>query len=340
MVGIEDVARRAGVSTATVSRALSGNGPVSSSSRRKVIEAATLLGYVVSSNASSLASGRTNNIGLIIPCLARWFFSAVVEGAQHALMRHGFDVTLYDLSGEGAERDRVFDQFLQRQRIDGLVAISLELSASEVQRLRALGKPVVAIGGPIDGVMTLAVDDIEISRLATQHLLSLGHTQIAHVGGSERFDTNFHIPTNRHVGYEAALRSAGVEVRPDFTVTADFTIEGGYNSAKQLLGDPRRRPTAIFAACDEMAIGCILAARELGLSVPRDVSIIGIDGHELSEFFGLTTVAQYPREQGSRAVDLVVHQLRPGGESEPTANYLLAHDLIVRGSTAGPPASD
>lgn len=328
------------MSTATVSRALSGNGPVSNAARRKVMEAATLLDYVVSSNASSLASGRTNNIGLIIPALARWFFSAAVEGAQHALMRHGYDVTLYDLSGEGAERDRVFDQFLQRQRIDGLVAISLELSASEVQRLRALGKPVVAIGGPIEGITTLAVDDAEISRLATQHLLSLGHTQIAHVGGADRFDTNFHIPTNRHVGYELALRNAGIEIRPDYTVTADFTIEGGYHSAKQLLGDPRRRPTAIFAACDEMAIGCILAARDLGLSVPRDVSIIGIDGHELSEFFGLTTIAQYPREQGARAVDLVVGQLRPGGELEPTANLPLAHDLIVRTSTAGPPVPD
>jgi len=340
LLGIDEVARRAGVSTATVSRALSGNGPVSSASRRKVIEAAALLDYVVSSNASSLASGRTKNIGLIIPCLARWYFSAAVEGAQHALMRHGYDVTLYDLSGEGAERDRVFDQFLQRQRIDGLVAISLELSASEIERLRALGKPVVAIGGPIEGIVTLAVDDIEISRLATQHLLTLGHTQIAHVGGSEKFDANFHIPTNRHVGYELALRDAGIETRPDFTVTADFTIEGGYHSAKQLLGDPRRRPTAIFAACDEMAIGCILAARDLGLAVPRDVSIVGIDGHELAEFFGLTTVEQYPREQGSRAVDLVVGQLQPDAPAEETVSLPLAHDLVVRTSTARPPAAE
>jgi LacI family repressor for deo operon, udp, cdd, tsx, nupC, and nupG len=340
LVGIEDVARRAGVSTATVSRALSGNGPVSKASRRKVVEAAALLDYVVSSSASGLASGRTNNIGLIIPALARWYFSATVEGAQQALMKHGYDVTLYGLSGEGAERDRVFDLFLQRQRIDGLVAISLELSPSEVQRLRALGKPVVAIGGPIDGIVTLAVDDIEISRLATQHLLALGHTEIAHVAGAERFDSNFHIPTNRHVGYELALRDAGIEIRLDFTVNADFTIEGGYHSAKQLLGDPRRRPTAIFAACDEMAIGCILAARELGLVVPRDVSIIGIDGHELSEFFGLTTVAQYPREQGSRAVDLVVEQLRPGAEAEHAVNLPLAYDLIVRTSTASPPVID
>lgn len=337
MVGIEDVARRAGVSTATVSRALSGNGPVSSASRRKVADAAASLEYVVSSNASSLASGRTNNIGLIIPGLARWFFAAAVEGAQHALMRHGYDVTLYDLSGVGKERDRVFDLFLQRQRIDGLIAISLELSPGEVQRLRALGKPVVGVGGPIEGIVTLAVDDVAISRLATEHLLTLGHTQIAHVGGAETFDLNFHIPTNRHVGYGLALTDAGIEIRPDFTVTADFTIEGGYHSAKQLLGDPRRRPTAIFAACDEMAIGCMLAARELGLVVPRDVSIIGIDGHELSEFFGLTTISQDPRAQGERAVELLVDLLRPGGQPERSLSLPLAYELIVRSSTAVPP---
>lgn len=336
MVSIEDVARRAGVSTATVSRALSGNGPVSAAAREKVAEAASALDYVVSSTASSLASGRTKNVGLIVPYLARWFFISAVEGAQQALMRHGYDVTLYNLSGGGGERDSVFDVFLQRQRIDGIIAISLELSPAEVASLHALGKPVVGVGGPIEGVRTLTVDDVAISRLATEHLLSLGHERIAHVGGSETYDLDFHIPTNRRVGYELALREAGIEPKPEYFTSADFTIEGGYHAAKQLLGNPRSRPTAIFAAADEMAIGCILAARDLGLVVPRDVSIIGIDGHELSEFFGLTTIAQYPRAQGEHAVDILMNELSPGKHAEVPSNIPLGYDLIVRSSTSRP----
>jgi DNA-binding LacI/PurR family transcriptional regulator len=268
--------------------------------------------------------------------LARWFFISAVEGAQQALMRHGYDVTLYNLSGGGGERDSVFDVFLQRQRIDGIIAISLELSPVEVASLHALGKPVVGVGGPIEGVRTLTVDDVAISRLATEHLLALGHERIAHVGGSETYDLDFHIPTNRRVGYELALREAGIEPRPEYFTSADFTIEGGYHAAKQLLGNPRSRPTAIFAAADEMAIGCILAARDLGLVVPRDVSIIGIDGHELSEFFGLTTIAQYPRAQGEHAVDILMNELRPGKHAEVPGNIPLGYDLIVRSSTSRP----
>lgn len=337
MASIEDVAQRAGVSTATVSRALSGNGPVSAATRKKVADAASALDYVVSSSASSLASGRTKNVGLMVPYLTRWFFTSVVQGAQQALMRHGYDVTLYNLSGSMAERESVFDVFLQRKRIDGIITVSLKLSASEVERIHAFGKPAVGVGGPIRGVRTLTLDDDAVSSLATSHLLALGHTHIAHIGGSENDNRDFHIPTNRRHGYEMALRSAEIEPRPEFFVTADFTIEGGYHAAKQLLGNPVRRPTAIFASSDEMAIGCILAARDLGLVVPRDISIIGIDGHELSEFFGLTTVAQYPQAQGEHAVEILMNLLIPGKHPEIPKNTPIGYDLIVRSSTSRPP---
>ena len=138
---------------------------------------------------------------------------------------------------------------------------------------------------------TLTIDDVAVARLATEHLIGLGHRRIAHIGGDIEFDLDFHLPTNRRIGYEGALRDAGIEVDPRLFAPADFTIKGGYHAAKQLLGVPHDRPTAIFAASDEMAIGSILAARDLGLIVPRDVSIIGIDDHDLSDFFGLSTTA-------------------------------------------------
>lgn len=339
MPGIDDVARLAGVSTATVSRALSGNGPVSQTTRARVVQAATDLGYVVSSNASSLASGRTRNIGAVVPHLNRWFFTSVIEGAERVLLRRGYDLTLYNLSGDGDERQRVFEHHLLRNRVDAVFAVSLELAEQEVSRLLALGKPLVGVGGPLPGVSTLRIDDVAVAHLATDHLISLGHRHIAHSGASHEFDLDFHIPTSRRLGYEQALTEAGIPVDERLHRAADFTLPGGYEAAKQLLGTPHDRPTAIFAASDEMAIGALLAARDLGLSVPRDVSVIGIDDHPLAEFFGLSTVAQHPVAQGERAAEILLAALdasRRGGPAarpEPVGHVAPA-DLIVRSSTA------
>jgi len=336
MTGIDDVARRAGVSPATVSRALSGNGPVSAATRKKVEQTASELGYVVSSSASSLASGRSRNVGLVVPFLGRWFFAAVVEGAEEALMRHGYDLTLYNLSGGAEARRSVFEHFLLRKHVDAVIAVGLELTDHEVGRLLDLKKPVVGIGGPIPGVRTLTIENIAIARLATEHLLSLGHVRIAHVGAAAEWDMDFHLPSSRRLGFEAAMSDAGLPAGEAQFAPADFTMRGGYQAAKQLLGRPSDRPTAIFAASDEMAIGSMLAARDLGLSVPRDVSIVGIDDHELADFFGLTTVAQFPKRQGQTAVDVLMSELRPRDVDEVPLDTALPYELIVRSSSARP----
>lgn len=335
MVSIDEVARHAGVSTATVSRALSGRGHVSDATRARVKDAAKALGYVVSSSASSLASGRTRNIGVLVPYLDRWFFSAVLSGTASALMRRGYDITLYNLTADREQRRSIFETFLRRQRVDGVIAISIELGEEETDRLRELGLPVIAIGGPNPRLATLTVDDVAVARLATEHLLRLGHRDIAHIGASPEFDIDFHIPTHRRQGFEQALEDAGIPPRPSLFEPADFTIGGGFRAAKQLLGRSGEHLTAIFAASDEMAIGALLAARELGYRVPEDLSIVGIDGHELSEFFRLTTVDQFPMSQGQRAADAILDELEAkdaGAAGEEPRN--LPYELIVRGTTA------
>ncbi|WP_437584026.1 LacI family DNA-binding transcriptional regulator [Paramicrobacterium sp. CJ85] len=334
MAGIDDVAARAGVSTATVSRALSGRGYVSDATRAKVQDAAAELGYVVSSTASGLASGRTRNVGVVVPLLSHWYFSSVVEGAERALLQLGYDTTLYNLTGDADDRRSVFTHFLLRKRVDAVIAINLELTPDEVRSLHDLGKPLVGIGGPIPGVPTLALDDVELAKLATSHLIGLGHERIAHIGGGSEFDVDFHLPSNRRRGYEAALTEAGLPLDARLVRPADFTMRGGYDSAKQLLGSPTGRPTGIFAASDEMAIGAILAARDLGLSVPRDVSIIGVDDNQQAPFFDLTTIAQFPRRQGRAAVELLLAEL--GEKTSPPDDLSLPYELIVRGSTARP----
>lgn len=336
MTGIKDVAARAGVSTATVSRTLSGNGQVSPATRALVEQAAAELGYVVSSNASSLATGRTRNVGVVMPFLHRWYFNAVLGGAESALLSNGYDLTLYNLGASVGQRRAVFEHFLLRKRVDAVIAVALELTPQEVTRLHDLRKPLVGVGGPLAGVRTLSIDDVDVARLATEHLLSLGHRNIAHIGGDPQSETDFHMPTNRRAGYDAALAAVGILSDPDLFAPADFTIADGYRAAKKLLGNPRKRPTAIFAASDEMAIGTILAARDLGLDVPRDLSVIGIDDHDLAEFFGLSTVAQYPARQGALAVEILMDELHPDRPAERSKDTPMAFELVIRSSTARP----
>lgn len=336
MASIDEVARLAGVSTATVSRALSGRGHVSEKTRERVQTAAQSLGYVVSSRASSLASGRTRDIGVIVPFLDRWFFSTVLSGVSAALMRAGYDITLYNITADTDVRRHVFDTFLRRQRVDAVIAVSIELNEDETQCLLDLGLPVIAIGGPNPKLDTLTVDDVAVAQLATEHLIRLGHTAIAHIGANPEFDLDFYIPTNRLLGFEKALAQAGIPLNHAFLEPADFTVEGGYRAAKQLLERPGPRPTAMFVASDEMAIGALLAARDLGFSVPQELSIVGVDGHELGEFFRLTTVDQFPLEQGERAAAAVLSKLAAPDEAHIPSD--LRYELHVRGTTAVPVA--
>ncbi|WP_295787919.1 LacI family DNA-binding transcriptional regulator [uncultured Microbacterium sp.] len=331
MAGIDDVARAAGVSTATVSRALSGRGPVSTATRDRVLAAADRLGYVVSAAASSLATGRTRAVGVVVPFLDRWFFSTVLAGISDELVRRGFDITLYSVSSDPGERRRVFDDHLRRRRIDGVITIALELDAEESTSLRGLGVPIVAIAGPNPLLTTLTVDDLAVGRLATEHLLRLGHRRIAHIGADATTGAASTVPGLRRRGFVDSLAEVGVaEARVE---PADFTIEGGSLAATRLLRE-REAPTALFAASDEMAIGAILAARELGLHVPEDVSVIGVDGHELGRWFGLTTVDQFARGQGERAAAAVLSEL--DGAQPAHGRGTLPFELVDRGSTAPP----
>ena len=329
MVGIDEVARHAGVSTATVSRALSGRGRLSDTTRERVRRAAADLGYVVSSSASSLATGRTQSIGVLVPLLDQWFYASVLDGIAGRLAPLGYDITLYNLTADPAQRQRLFATSLRRGRVDAVIALSLDLDESEVDDLLRVGLPVVGLGTPSPRLSTLRVDDAAVARVATEHLLALGHRDIAHIGHSKSDSPDLDIPTLRRRGFERALRDAGI--RPSAFVHADFTIGGGYRAAQTLLtGD---RPTAIFAASDEMAYGAMFAAREAGLDVPGDVSIVGVDGHDMSGFFGLTTIDQFPHAQGERAADAVLAALGEGDAVPPAS---LPFELVVRTSTAPP----
>ncbi|MFV0374072.1 LacI family DNA-binding transcriptional regulator [Microbacterium sp.] len=335
MVGISDVARAAGVSKATASRALSGAGYVSTTTRARVLAAADELGYVPSTSAVSLATGRTQNIGVVMPYVNRWFFAEVLEGIQRALLDRGLDLTLYDARPGSPGRERIFDDFLARKRFDGLIAVGVEPRHDEIDRLLSIGRPVVTVVGPDSPSSLVEIDDDAAARRATDHLLTLGHTQIAFLGGTPG-EHWARVERRRLAGYEAAMTEAGVSdaIRH---VRCVASIPGGYEASVDLLTESSARVTGLVAVCDEVAIGAIVAARQLGIAVPARLSIVGFDDHEYAEMFGLTTLRQNPREQGFAAVELLVKHLEdPTREPE---RIRMPARMVVRGSTAAPPSA-
>ena len=333
--GIEDVARAAGVSTATVSRALRGLPNVTEATRERVRRAASELGYVASPSAASLASGRTRTIGLLTPWVNHWFFANVIEGAERALRAEGFDALLYTFEVSRSGPRRRVDPGVLRRRVDGILVVGLPIDAAEVEALESLGHPLIFIGTGVPGHVTVRLDDEATARAATDHLLALGHTRNGHISGSPDDDAPWAPPADRRRGWRSALEAAGVPWSPDLEVHGHFDVAGGAESLRTLVGQCPG-VTAVFAASDEMAMGAILAARELGLRVPEDLSVIGVDGHDLGELVGLTTMAQAAVDQGATAATLLLDMLT--GTPVPH-DVVYPTQLVVRGSTGPAPAS-
>lgn len=338
MRGISEVARLAGVSKSTASRALSGHGYVSDATRERVLQAASSIGFVVSSNAASLVTGRTRNVGVVIPHINRWFFAEVLEGIERTLIASDYDLTLYRLSDDEEKRRRIFEYFLVRKRVDAVIAVGISLTRAEVTMLHKLGKPIVGVGGEIDGIATLSIDDVAAGRFVTEHLVSLGHTRIVHLGDDTDEQVDFHVHDRRLAGFWEALDAADLR-HPDDFVKVEYSIPGGYEAALKLLADPDRRPTAIVAGCDEIAIGVITAARQLGIQVPSQLSVVGIDGHSLAPMFGLTTLEQEPSVQGELAVKTVLERLARDDADPADDRIVMPATLAVRTSTTAPPAA-
>jgi LacI family repressor for deo operon, udp, cdd, tsx, nupC, and nupG len=336
MAKIDDVARLAGVSTATVSRALRGLPVVAAETRTRVANAAAALGYVASPSASRLAGGRTGSVGVVVPRITRWFFATVVEAAEESLYQAGLDVLLYNLGGREQSRRRLFHMQALHKRVDGVMLVATPLHADDFTAVAGLKLPGVTVssGTPVPGWSSIRIDDIAAARTATQHLLGLGHARIAHISGDPHDELAFTTHVERRAGYREALCDAGLVPDPALDVEAEFSVAGGERATEDLLRHGSA-PTAIFAACDEMAIGAMRALRAAGLRVPDDVSVVGIDDHDLAAALGLTTVAQPAAEQGRLAAATLLQSLL--GQPAPAVSpVLLPTRLVVRESTAPP----
>ena len=261
-----------------------------------------------SPSAASLASGRTRTIGLLTASFSRWFNRNVVEGAEERLRAAGYDVLLhaFDFSADGSRPE--IDMSTVRQRVDGMIVLGIPLSPEERKRLVDLNVPTVFVGtGPPDHVR-VSMNDIEGSRLAIEHLVGLGHRTIGQIGAKLPYDSRWSSAAERHEGTLLALAASGIDVDESLEVAGDYTQPGGRAAAAALL-DARPDITAIFAYSDEMAFGALEELRARGIRVPEDMSVIGIDGHELAPLVGLTTIEQDARAQGDAGATLLLEMI-------------------------------
>ena len=335
MSRIEDVAHAAGVSTATVSRALRGLPRVSAGTRLRVLEAAARLDYVASPTASSLASGKTRVVGVVVPYVTRWYFANLIAGASRVLREHGYHVLLLDVGDNGPERSLLIDQQMLGKRVDAVLVFQLQLHDVEVELLHRLRIPVVTVGTRSRRWGRVRIDDVLVAVTATEHLIGLGHTDIAYIGGEPAPQLDFVTPTHRQQGFVDAMTQRGLAAPAGRLVISDWTVGGGLGAGRDLLTGAHP-PTAIFAASDEMAMGVLMAAQRLGVAVPGELSVIGVDDHDMAASFDLTTVRQDVPEQGEHASRLLLGALAAGSDGDENVEVVLATELVVRGST-GPP---
>jgi len=327
---IADVASRAGVGVATVSRVLNGRSNVSPATRERVLEAISALNYRPSSVARNLSLQRTMVIGAVLP----WFTnpSAVqrVRGIVEGLSDSAYDLMVFDVESEDRQR-RAFELFDRGDRADGLLVVSTLPPETEVERLRAARLPCVLVDAVHPSLPSVAVDDVAGGTMATRHLVELGHRRIALIGDPPP-EFRFEWSRDRTHGYQRALAGAGIDVRPEYVREGTQRLHVARAIATELLTLPER-PTAIFAASDTQALGALEAARTLGIRVPQELSVVGFDDIEVASYVGLTTVRQPLVESGRRGAELLLRALE--GRPLEVRTELLPLELIVR-ETTGP----
>jgi DNA-binding LacI/PurR family transcriptional regulator len=333
-VTIRDVARRAGVAVATVSRVMNNSGQVRAATERRVLQAVEELGYRPHRTARGLARGRMATVAALVPFVTHPSAFARIQGMVEACRGKGLPVSLFDVEFPEDQHEHL-RALAGDLRPEGLVVVSLHLSDQELDWLRDAQLCPVLVDAEASGLSSVCIDDEAGGRLATTHLLELGHERIAFVGDVEHDRFGFTSSERRHRGCRQALAAAGIGWRADYERMGRHGRDVARMHAHALLDLPTP-PTAVFAASDTQALGVLEALRERGLSVPDDLSVIGFDDVDSAGHAALTTVHQPLIDSGRQAVRIVEEErIEPG---RPAERCLLDINLVVRRTTGPPPS--
>lgn len=332
---IRDVARHAGVSVATASRVLNGKDVVTPQTRDRILSVMAELGFSPSPAARRLSLGRTLTIGVVVSFLTRPQAAERLRGVDAVLADSEFDLVIYNVESV-QKRDHYLSTLTRTQRADGLLVMSLPPSSETADVLVGSPVPVVFIDvhtPTVERLPRVIGDDVAGGAMAARHVLEMGHRSIAFIGDAVADPFGFTSSRDRERGFRDELRRAGIEI-PDRWI--GHGAHGRYESrdlARRMLLDDHR-PTAIFSASDTQALGVIAAAREIGLHVPDDLSVIGYDDIEAADYVGLTTVRQRLFESGRRGAEILLAEI--DARSERPAIARLTPELVVRMTTAPP----
>lgn len=327
-----DVARRAGLSQATVSYVLnpSTNVSVPEETRARVLAAMNELGYVPNRTARSLRTNRTLTIASIIPDIANPFYPGFVRGIQDTADQHGYDLVMYNSDG-APERERQCLQSVQQGRVDGVIGVFFHAGARDlgallqqgiaIVRLEAMRKPAGEL--PLDNIF---VDSQTAAREAVSYLIDRGYRRIAMLGNTPGPGEA------RQQGYRQALQSRSLPLKDDLIIRCEFSESGGYLGMQMLLALPLQ-PDAVFVANDAMAIGAMAAIHAAGLQIPGNIAVMGFDDIPLARLLSppLTTVRQFQTQLGRRAAELLIERLT-GYYTGPSRSEEMPYEIVVRAS--------
>jgi DNA-binding LacI/PurR family transcriptional regulator len=335
-VSIKDIAKAAGVSHSTVSRALSDSPLVRAETRARIKRLAQKMGYSPSAIARSLVTRRTLTVGLVVTSVADPFWAEVVGGIEEIALERGYGVLLAN-SNQERQRELAVVRMLGEKRVDGIIVAASRVGALYGKVLGELGVPILLINRHSEekepSIHSIATDNVQGGYLAASHLLELGHRRIGYIADPGDLSSN----SDRLRGYRRALAERGLAFDPALVVDGDGRLEGG-RQAMGLLSAARPPVSGVFCYNDLTAIGVLRALREAGRRVPGDVSVIGYDDLALAAYTDppLTSVAQAKREMGRQAMEMILQLI---ADTAPVEDIVLPGELVLRKST-GPPPED
>jgi DNA-binding LacI/PurR family transcriptional regulator len=333
MVTIYDIARAAGVAKSTVANVLTGKGKVSEATRQRVLQYAREMGYRPNLLARNLSQHKTFTIALILPNIANPFYPEIMEAIESIVRQHDYQTLFCNTHGDFALGRQQMERLMSRW-VDGYIIMGSSMDIADISHYFDQGVPIVLCDwqeneSPV-GIPQVTVDFYRAGQLAAEHLLALGHRQIAVIVDEPQ-------QRLRLEGFQTIVQQAGITLPPERIAMGDSTLESGYRAAQQLLATAER-PTAIFATNDWMALGAMEQILDQGLRVPQDISIVGLDDIVVSAHLRppLTTVAVPKARLAQEATELLFAQINEQGEQDLPPSRLVEPYLVARQSTAAP----
>lgn len=332
-VTIEDIAREAGVSIATVSRVINKTKPVSAELRDRVYEVIEKNHFKPNSLAQGLITKKTNTIGIIVPDISNAVFGKLTKGINSVFAQEGYTVVLCESQGE-LEKELKLLGILEEKQIEGLLFAGVDVNHTLVERMRKRNYPVVLVTQEAsedeEAVHTVIHNNVEAMYDAVKFLLDNGHERIAYLGGLKN---DFSSGKKRVIGYKKALEEAGIEVKDSYIAQGDFSFEAGYQGMKKLYEENSKLPTAVVTGSDVIAVGAIQYLDNMRVKIPDDISIMGFDDSEFATYIKpeLSTVRISYYDEGVKAAEML-RELMDGSTEAPMKEYV-PHKIIRRSTT-------